>query len=122
MTFGAANFGDAAFKAEYDSLFPLLDIKIPDPALSAISSISASLAKTQNLGRTTITLKPVDSTANLSNMFGEYWNNLKLYFYPKPPSGPLVFNQRTFRLDVVCVEDFCTRASEIYTALMDKVG
>ena len=122
MTFGAANFGDAAFKAEYDGLFPLLDIKMQDPALSAISIISASLAKTENLGRRTIKLKPGDSTTSLSNMLGEYWNNLKLYFFPKPPSSPLVFDQRTLRLDVVCVEDFCTRASEIYTALKGKVG
>ena len=122
MTFGAANFGDAAFKAEYDGLFPLLDIKMQDPALSAISIISASLAKTENLGRRTIKLKPGDSTTSLSNMFGEYWNNLKLYFFPKPPSSPLVFDQRRLRLDVVCVEDFCTRASEIYTALKGKVG
>jgi len=120
ITFGAANFGDAAFKEEYDRLFPLLDIKIPDPALSGISSISAYFAKTQNLGRT-ITLKPVDSTANLSNTFRTYWDNLKSYFSP-PPLRPLVFNQRTFRLDVVCVEDFCTRASEIYDALKAKIG
>jgi hypothetical protein len=115
ITFGAANFGDAEFKKEYDKNFPLLDIKIPDPALSGISNISARLAKTQNLG-TIITLSPVASTASVSSTLGTYWSNLKSYFCP-PPFSPLVFNQPTFRLDTVCVEDFSTRPSEIYDAL-----
>lgn len=115
MTFGAANLGDAEFKKEYDKRFPLLDIKIPDPALSGISKISSSLAKTQDLG-TTITLSPVASTASVSSTLGTYWSNLKSYFCP-PPFSPLVFNQPTFRLDTVCVEDFSTRSKEIYDAL-----
>lgn len=100
---------------EYDSSFPLLDIKIPDPALSAISGISAYLAKTQNLG-STVTLNPIASTASSSNMLRTYWNNLKSYFYP-PSFQPLVFNKPTLRMDVICVEDFYTRAPEIYAAL-----
>lgn len=117
MTFGAANLGDAEFKREYDASFPLLDIKIPDPALSGISNISSSLTKTQSLG-TTITLSPIASTASASSMLGTYWSNFKSYFCP-PPFTPLVFNQPTFRLDVVCVEDFCAKDKdkEIYEAL-----
>lgn len=115
MTFGAANFGDDAFKTEYNKSFPLLDVRIPDPALSGISNISSSLTKTQSLG-TTITLNSIASTASASSMLGTYWSNFKLYFCP-PPLKPLDFNQPTFRLDVVCVEDFCTKDKEIYEAI-----